>query len=714
MDESVKEVLFIDASVSDPDALALMARPGVEVIQLDPTGDEWQQMGDALQGRHGIKAAHVVSHGGPGVLQLGRQRLDREALGQMDLAAFENIRTALDPQGEVLLYGCEVASGSDGMRFLKMLSDRLGTVVTASVNKTGSSSLGGDWVLEASTGQAHISPAFEDGTVYDHTLPVPRVEVYQSSLWVRPGEASYTWTIGPYTNVNGTAQPTGVSYGNVPVFDWYLNRGVFQYSTNNGSSWNNMTVNNDTNLVYYNISGSIFRFLDQSPLDTATDHVGHYLQAPAPIYGVGGSGTLINADMPPTDISSDVTILLDDTLTGATVATLTPTDTGLTLGGHWVIDSQSVPNLFTIQYNNTVGNTATLSLGTGTIPAGGTNVTVTVRYYDPYDTDSSGVAIPGDGFSKLISFEVVANATQDLNFNNESVVNTYTTDSQSNPSVATLSNGNYVVVWDSLGEGKIDNSHGAIYGRIYNNLGVAQGSPFVISNASATSNEQVPTVIALNDGRFAVAYMFQNANGTDYDVGMRLVESNGTVGSQIKINTVTANFYKPAFTTLNDGSIQVVYSDLNTGDLYGQHLAAADGVKIGGEESIAAGEAYLSGVAPLDNGGYVMSWIDYSTGKAKFKISTESAVVNTGIDTAFFNAPILVPDVGGFLLVTDEYDSGAGLTRIKAVRYSNTGTIVGTATIVNAGTEGNHYAPSVARLSGGGFIMAWQTDTDDL
>jgi hypothetical protein len=212
-----------------------------------------------------------------------------------------------------------------------------------------------------------------------------------------------------------------VAYGNVPDpgFGWFLNRGVFQYSTNAGSSWNNMTVNNASNLVWYDIAGAIFRFVDQSPADTTDDRVGHYLQSPAPHYGIGGSGTNIYVDLPPTNITSDIVIILDDAVQGQTIANLTPTDTGLSLGGHWAIDAQSVPNLFSIHYDNTVNNNATLRLGSGSIPTPGSIPTVTVRYYDPYDTNALGNPIPGDGYSKTLSYTVLNNSTKDLNFNNE-------------------------------------------------------------------------------------------------------------------------------------------------------------------------------------------------------------------------------------------------------------------------------------------------------
>ncbi|MEG4494914.1 Ig-like domain-containing protein, partial [Microcoleus sp. D3_18_C4] len=59
---------------------------------------------------------------------------------------------ALTANGDILLYGCDVAAGEVGENFVKRLSEITGADVAASTDKTGNAALGGDWELEKTTG----------------------------------------------------------------------------------------------------------------------------------------------------------------------------------------------------------------------------------------------------------------------------------------------------------------------------------------------------------------------------------------------------------------------------------------------------------------------------------------------------------------------------------------------------------------------------------
>ena len=74
------ELVFISGDVADVDLLVRSMGAGREVHVLDAAGDGLAQMAQVLQGREGIGAVHVVSHGGAGVLDLGATRLDQASL----------------------------------------------------------------------------------------------------------------------------------------------------------------------------------------------------------------------------------------------------------------------------------------------------------------------------------------------------------------------------------------------------------------------------------------------------------------------------------------------------------------------------------------------------------------------------------------------------------------------------------------------------------
>ena len=62
---------------------------------------------------------------------------------------------ALTENGDMLLYGCNVAADSDGQRLLETISDITGADVAASrSSNTGHPSLSGDWELEYTKGKS--------------------------------------------------------------------------------------------------------------------------------------------------------------------------------------------------------------------------------------------------------------------------------------------------------------------------------------------------------------------------------------------------------------------------------------------------------------------------------------------------------------------------------------------------------------------------------
>jgi hypothetical protein len=153
-----RELLIIDAAVEDRDTLAAQFREGLaagtrlDVFMLDPGGDGIAAISRILAGHGGLDAVHLVSHGSDGAITLGATTLDASGLEQRqaDLAAWGR---ALSADGDLLLYGCEVAATSAGEAWLQGLAAATGADVAASADLTGGASLGGDWDLEFRHGE---------------------------------------------------------------------------------------------------------------------------------------------------------------------------------------------------------------------------------------------------------------------------------------------------------------------------------------------------------------------------------------------------------------------------------------------------------------------------------------------------------------------------------------------------------------------------------
>lgn len=147
-----KNIIFIDPRVSDYQSLIDSLTDPAEVFVLDGASDGLSQMASLLEGRNGIEAIHVISHGSQGALYLGSTLLNNDDLASYQ-SQFTDIENALTEFGDILLYGCNVAQGDDGLRFIDTLAKYTGADVAASSNATGAATLGGDWVLERMSGR---------------------------------------------------------------------------------------------------------------------------------------------------------------------------------------------------------------------------------------------------------------------------------------------------------------------------------------------------------------------------------------------------------------------------------------------------------------------------------------------------------------------------------------------------------------------------------
>ncbi|HKK51070.1 MAG TPA: DUF4347 domain-containing protein, partial [Myxococcota bacterium] len=150
---------------------------GVAVVVLDAERDGLDQIGEIAEAFSGVDAMHVVSHGSSGRLVLGSSEVTADSLRARSdsLAA---LRQMLGPDGDLLLYGCEVAEGEVGIDFVSTLADLAGVDVAASSDLTGASALGGDWDLEVAIGSIE-TPAIEaaafDGVLRELELVDPTV-----------------------------------------------------------------------------------------------------------------------------------------------------------------------------------------------------------------------------------------------------------------------------------------------------------------------------------------------------------------------------------------------------------------------------------------------------------------------------------------------------------------------------------------------------------
>jgi hypothetical protein len=165
-----KIVVFVEDNVTDYQTLVNAVDRDAEVVILDADEDGLAAMAEWARTHQGYEAIHVISHGGEGSVDLGSITLSSNNLGDR-AADLTTLGSALTANGDLLLYGCEVASGT-GEAFIQALADATGADVGASDDVTGATDMGGDWDLEATTGAVVFDPVRQDlaDSGYENTL----------------------------------------------------------------------------------------------------------------------------------------------------------------------------------------------------------------------------------------------------------------------------------------------------------------------------------------------------------------------------------------------------------------------------------------------------------------------------------------------------------------------------------------------------------------
>jgi T1SS-143 domain-containing protein len=251
-------------------------------------------------------------------------------------------------------------------------------------------------------------------------------------------------------------------------------------------------------------------------------------------------------------------------------------------------------------------------------------------------------------------------------------VNTFTSSDQIHSSVATLSNGDYVVTWTSSGE---DGSGSGIYGRRFNAAGEAETGEFRI-NVTTSQSQTDSSIAALANGGFVVTWTSYGQDGSAEGVFARRYDAAGQPSGEFRVNSFTNDDQSlSSVAGLAGGDFVVTWTsydqDGNGYGIYGQRYDA-NGVVSGGEfriNSTTAFDQIYASVAALTGGGFVVTW------------------------TSYFQ------DGGGF--------------GVYGQRYDSTGAPSGTEFLVNTTTAGVQDYPSVTALADGGYLVTWESSGQD-
>lgn len=311
-------------------------------------------------------------------------------------------------------------------------------------------------------------------------------------------------------------------------------------------------------------------------------------------------------------------------------------------------------------------------------------------------------------------------------------VNTATSSNQSFPSITGLSNGGFVVSWASRFQDTND-SYG-IYAQRYDASGVAQGEEFLVNTYTANS-QNLPSITALNNGGFVVTWVSDGQDGSSNGIYAQRYDADGIPqGSEFLVNTYTINQqHQPSITALNDGGFVVSWTsnhqDGSWGGIYAQRYDA-DGLALGGEfraNTHTINDQSNSLITALQDGGFVVSWTSASgqdgSGNGIYAQRYDAGGVPQGnefrVNTYTVNhqqnPSIAALNDGGFIVSWESWSQdGDGEPDIYAQRYDVNGAPLGNEFRVNTTLNWRQDNPTITALKDGGFIVTWslrdQTD----
>jgi Ca2+-binding RTX toxin-like protein len=275
------------------------------------------------------------------------------------------------------------------------------------------------------------------------------------------------------------------------------------------------------------------------------------------------------------------------------------------------------------------------------------------------------------------------------------LANTTISQDQSEPSIAGLEGGGFVITWTDYSQTGDDTSGTALRGQLFDAEGDPTGSEFLV-NTVTHRGQTGSSVVAQSGGGFAVVWEDGSPQGTwngmvsredlGSDIAIQIFDSSANkVGPQ----RVVDDMVPPAFYVFGESPVRITAQD------------AVAVVLEGGAIAVAWRDAY---------DGYVKTRLLNSDG------TPSTAVFNVGDWTgAFLPPPAIVALAGGGYAVswTTNGDgppdgSGSGIaTRV----FGADGSPQGVEFQANSTTAGAQLGSAMLAFADGGFLVAWQDET---
>ena len=228
----LKQIVFIDTQVEDYQQLIRAFDKNTEIHLIQSNENGFDKINQTLKGYKNIDSLHIIGHGSAGQILFGDALLSNDTFNQYS-KTLKSIGNNLSPSGDILFYGCNIASNERGLSLINKISEITKADIAASDDVTGKS---GDWKLESKVG--NIETKNINQTDYQHDLVMYRTaSAATTAAEVTVGADGITSIRGAMAAFTGTADRN--------AFDFKSSR---DHNPDDSDEWRNyyLTYNSGT------------------------------------------------------------------------------------------------------------------------------------------------------------------------------------------------------------------------------------------------------------------------------------------------------------------------------------------------------------------------------------------------------------------------------------------------------------------------------------
>jgi cyclophilin family peptidyl-prolyl cis-trans isomerase len=286
-----------------------------------------------------------------------------------------------------------------------------------------------------------------------------------------------------------------------------------------------------------------------------------------------------------------------------------------------------------------------------------------------------------------------------------------------------MSDTNHVVVY--TGSGAQDND--GVFARVFDAAGAALGAAFQVNNTR--EGEQNSAAVAVHsDGTFVVAWEGRGV-GDKHGIFFRRYSATGTaLGEETLVNTTTGGKQiAPTIAMASDGSFAIAWSGVGTGDVSGVFLRrfSATGVAAANEVRInttTTSDQAMPDIAIDDDGNLVAAWASRNQDASDWGIYAQrydssgvaqgtEFVANSTTANSQMAPDVAIDPTGGFLIAWQSWSQDGAGWGVVARRFTAAGATDGAEFVLNNTTAGHQKDVGVGFTDDGKLVAVWTTGT---